>query len=274
MNLFVNKSQTYTERFREIVSDPLNILIERDPESGFVDGDHIILHNGNRVTRHGYYQHFSDILIINRGVHEPLEEYCFQQLLKKITQKTPVMIELGAYWAHYSMWLIKKFPTATCIMIEPEEEYLNVGKENFRINNYQGEFIQAAIGENLKLDNFFCSRAIDQIDILHSDIQSYEMEMLLNAKDFLSEQKASYVFLSTHNEQLHNDCVQKLKDYNYRIEVSSGHDWHTTSYDGFIMASSYQVEPVFENFSPLGRIDIALSDNKKILKYLINNFLL
>src|ERR1700756_3030309 len=36
-------------RFREVISDPLNLLIERVPMAGFVDGDQVYLHNGLRV---------------------------------------------------------------------------------------------------------------------------------------------------------------------------------------------------------------------------------
>ena len=56
-------------RFREIISDPLNLLIERDARSGVVEDDLVYLHNGNRVAVRGplaYYDGFSDILIINR----------------------------------------------------------------------------------------------------------------------------------------------------------------------------------------------------------------
>lgn len=71
-------------RFREIISDPLNLLIKRHPFAGTVDDDFVYLHNGNKVPLTGpysYYGDFSDILVINRGVHEPLEEYVFQELL-------------------------------------------------------------------------------------------------------------------------------------------------------------------------------------------------
>ncbi|WP_245305619.1 MULTISPECIES: hypothetical protein [unclassified Bradyrhizobium] len=36
-------------RFREIVSDPLNLLIERVPMAGHVEGDQVYLHNGLKV---------------------------------------------------------------------------------------------------------------------------------------------------------------------------------------------------------------------------------
>jgi hypothetical protein len=49
--------------------------------------------------------------VLNRGVHEPLEEYVFQELLKNLP-KTPLMIELGAYCGHYSM-LVRLTPKNT-----------------------------------------------------------------------------------------------------------------------------------------------------------------
>ena len=64
-------------RFREVISDPLNLLIERVPAAGFVEGDLVYLHNGLRVPVAGpgaYYGTFSQLLVLNRGVHEPLEE--------------------------------------------------------------------------------------------------------------------------------------------------------------------------------------------------------
>ena len=70
------------------------------------------MHNGNIVPLDGagaYYGQFIQLLVLNRGVHEPFEEYAFQELLKNLP-KTPLMIELGAYWGHYSMW-IKKIAT-------------------------------------------------------------------------------------------------------------------------------------------------------------------
>ena len=87
-NLDKANSNNYFERFREIISDPINLLINRVPQSGFLDENNkVFLHNGISVDVNGefsYYDNFSEILILNRGVHEPLEEYCFQQMLEAI----------------------------------------------------------------------------------------------------------------------------------------------------------------------------------------------
>ena len=70
------------------------------------------LHNGNQVPaegQHAYYGRFSDVLIFNRGVHEPLGEYVFQEALRVMPEE-PMMLELGAYWGHYSMWMKRRRP--------------------------------------------------------------------------------------------------------------------------------------------------------------------
>ena len=94
----MGKAKNFKERFKDVISDPLNLLINRVPEAGYVDASmNVFLHNGLKVPINGkyaYYDDFSDILILNRGVHEPLEEFCFQEVLKIIDKKNPIMLEL------------------------------------------------------------------------------------------------------------------------------------------------------------------------------------
>jgi hypothetical protein len=269
----LEKATIFIERFREIVSDPLNILIKRVPDAGYIDRDDcVILHNGNRVPFRGhlaYYDNFSDILIINRGVHEPLEEYCFQVMLTKIETESPKMVELGSYWAHYSMWLMKQFPKAKCFMVEPSQKNMECGENNFKLNHYNGEFLREHVGSTgFQLDKFTSARKITSLDVLHSDIQGYEIDMLQGASTFLAERRANYVLISTHSETIHSSVLETLASYGYRIEVSSGYDTHTTSTDGFVLASSPKLSPVFPNFLPRGRFDIAMSDPKGLIQYI------
>ena len=59
------KGNDFIGRFREIVSDPLNLLIKRVPEAGFVSGKNVFLHNGLKVSfagKYAYYDKFSSIL--------------------------------------------------------------------------------------------------------------------------------------------------------------------------------------------------------------------
>ena len=249
-------------RFREVISDPLNLLIERVPRAGVVEGNDVYLHNGNRVPVSGpgaYCGPFSQLLVINRGVHEPLEEYVFQEVLKSLPV-SPLMIELGAYWAHYSMWLKKERSKATAIMIEREANYLGVGRANFARNGLSGEFIQAPVSKgHWELDPFIKSRGISGVNILHVDIDGYEAELLDGARDTLGKALVDYLFVLTHSQTLHQRITSKLAEFGYRVEVSSDFDNDTTSCDGLVFAASRQAKPIFSGFPLFGRAKIAAS---------------
>ncbi|GBO52526.1 hypothetical protein APA_195 [Pseudanabaena sp. lw0831] len=260
-------------RFREIVSDPLNLAIQRDPRAGFVDGDFVYLHNGLRVPvlgSYAYYGQFSSILVINRGVHEPLEEFVFQEVVKHLPT-APLMLELGAYWGHYSMWLKLVHPNSTVHLVEPELQNINAGKHNFQLNGFNGEFIQAFVGKNqFGVDQYLAEKGIEKLTILHSDVQGYEIEMLEDCTKSLKSQAIDYLFISTHSQKLHLDVISLLEGFNYRIEISSDFDNGTTSCDGFIFASNPSIEPIFQEFAPLTRVEITDAQPDFLVDYLFN----
>jgi hypothetical protein len=184
----LGKASIFVERFREIVSDPLNLLIERVDNAGYVDENrNVILHNGVRVPIHGdasYYGRFSEILIINRGVHEPLEEFCFQELLrhlKKDENTTHSMLELGAYWGHYSLWFSKELKNTHCTLVEPEKVNIQAGQRNFKENEQEAFFINDFVSKDgFKVDAFLSENlpSAPELTLLHSDIQGFEEDML------------------------------------------------------------------------------------------------
>ena len=275
----LEKATLFTERFREIISDPVNLLIKRTPTAGYVDSENnVILHNGIKVPirgKYSYYENFSDILIINRGVHEPVEEYCFQELinsLKKQNLDKFTMLELGAYWGHYSMWLKSNLSFADCYLVEPDLINYECGKNNFLINNLEGNFINEKVSsEYFTVDKFFKKHPnLEFINILHSDIQGYELEMLKNSKNCLSDNIINYIFISTHSEDLHKNCIDYLKKFNYEIDVSSGFDRETTSTDGFLMARSKNSSKIFMNSDFLGREEITNTSPYQLIDYLNN----
>jgi hypothetical protein len=248
-------------RFREVMSDPLNLLIERVPMAGIVEANEVYLHNGNRVPIAGegaYYGAFSHLLIVNRGVHEPLEEFVFQEVLRTMPE-APRMIELGAYWAHYSMWLKRARPRAKTTMVEVDPTYLAAGRRNFARNGFDGEFIQAPVAKGRwELDPFVHSRGIERIDVLHVDIQGHETDMLAGAERTLSNMIVDYLFIATHTQAIHERMIADVGRYGYRIEVTSDLDSETTSCDGLIFASSPRAKQIFTGFRHFGRKKIAL----------------
>jgi hypothetical protein len=263
----------FVGRFREVISDPLNLLIERVPQAGIVEGNDVYLHNGNRVPVTGaeaYYGQFSTLLVLNRGVHEPLEEYVFQELVKRLPV-SPRMIELGAYWAHYSMWLKRVRPLANVIMVEPDSGNLAAGRANFARNGFEGEFIHAAVGKGLwELDGFFAARDLAHLDILHVDIQGAEAALLNGGRQTLGNSLIDYLCVSTHSQALHRGVAEELIRFGYRVEVSSDFDNETTSFDGFIFAASATTHPIFSNFNHFGRTAIAESSANDSLRAVIN----
>ena len=258
------------DRFREVVADPVNLLIRRVPEAGFVDAaGQIVLHNGLRVPLRGpgsYYGDFSDLLIINRGVHEPLEEYCFQEVLALLPER-PVMLELGAYWAHYSMWLKQARPAAVCHMVESDPVNLAAGRANFERNHLAGEFHLGFVAQGaFEVDRFLEERGLPGLDILHADIQGHEAEMLDGAAKTLAARRAGRVFVSTHSEALHASVEARLRAQGYLIEASSSFESHTTSYDGFILASAPGLQPVLGGWQALGRLEMLRADPARLLR--------
>ncbi len=194
------KARDFPGRFREVVSDPLNLLIDRVPLAGVESrtawSGCITATAPPADGPNAYYGDFSQILIINRGVHEPLEEYVFQELLSRMPA-APVMLELGAYWGHYSMWLKRVRPGATVVMVEPKKRWLQAGRENFALNGFDGEFIQGFVAQGqFEVDRFLAERAIEHLDVLHCDIQGFELQMLEGAAGALARQAADYVFVS------------------------------------------------------------------------------
>jgi len=253
------ESTDFAGRFREIISDPINFLIRRHPRAGYVDNNLVCLHNGLMVPvsgPHAYYGGFSTILVLNRGVHEPLEEFVFQQLLNRLPQ-APRMLELGAYWGHYSMWLKQARPGASVHLVEPEPANILAGKHNFQLNGFTGTFLQAFVSRQyFGVDRYLEQQGLTSLDVLHADIQGFEMEMLEGAQSLLGRRAVDYLFVSTHSQELHDGVVRKLADAGYRVEVSSDFESGTTSFDGFVFASSSAVPPLFQDFKPLSRVGI------------------
>jgi hypothetical protein len=249
----------FAGRFREIISDPLNLLIRRHSLAGTVNDGLVVLHNGHRVPLRGagsYYDTFSDILIYNRGVHEPLEEWVFQEVLKTLPA-APTMLELGAYWGHYSMWLKQARPDSTVHLVEPDAGNLAAGRENFSRHGYSGHFHQAFVGHgHFEVDAWMAQSGLNHLYILHSDIQGFEVEMLEGASESLKSGRIGHVFVSTHNNALHQKSKSLLDSYGYRIDIDSDPDTHTTSCDGFLLATKADSPGIFHERHPLGRTGI------------------
>ncbi len=249
--------QNFNYRFREIISDPINLKIPRHFLAGSKENDCIYMHNGLKVYADSYYDNFSDIFILNRGVHEPQEEYAFQVVLEKIGKVSPVMIEIGSYWAFYSMCFLNKFKEGKSYLIESGSIEIEKGKRNFGLNDLKGDFTKGRVSDlDIHLDDFFVEKEIKHIDILHTDIQGFEHQMLCGSHNILSNFLVDYLFISTHSFDLHRDIIKLLEYYDYHT-ISSVYPEESYCCDGIIVAQS----PYTEKF----KIDLGKRDSDLII---------
>lgn len=243
-NWFLKKSKAndIKSRILFVITDPNNKFIPRIPDAGKVINDCFIMHNGIKVVN-DYYGNFIKVLQHNKGCHEPQEERVFQEILKYIPDNG-VMIELGSYWAFYSMWFHQKIKNARCIMVEPKERCLNIGRKNFELNNMKGKFIQATIPIDISMDQLIKDQKIDIIHILHIDIQSAELLALKSAEESLKQKKIRNIFVSTHKNHLHKACKNLLKSHGYKIITSVDFEKETFCWDGVLVASLDKINPI------------------------------
>ena len=185
------------------------------------------MHNGIKVCRGSYYGVGMNLLLKeNRGVHEPQEERVFREVLKWMPMNA-LMLELGAYWGFYSMWFHQQVSNPYCYLIEPELRNLEYGRSNFEINRMKGKFLHGFIGSTsgktnegvpvFCVDDIIIRNNINHINILHSDIQGAEFDMLMGAKMSFGSSKIDYVFISTHSDDLHTKCRSFLLDHGLSI---------------------------------------------------------
>lgn len=233
----------WKERIHNVLISEDNAAIPRHELAGKLEGESLIMHNGLKIDPMSYYGHaLMKMLIENKGVHEPQEEKVFQEVLGSINGDKPlVMLELGAYWSFYSMWLLSLFPDSRCLMVEPDKKNLYYGKKNFITNGFEGEFIHAGIGKTkvnkaniVSVDQLCADKQIEFLDILHADIQGYELEMLQGSVRMFTENRVGYAFVSTHSNELHEDCRKYLLDYGF-AEVASANRDESYSWDGILV---------------------------------------
>ena len=242
-------SEIWTERLNDTLNCSDNKFIPRVENAGSIKNGKQYMHNGLRINLGSYYgPEVAKILYDNKGVHEPQEERVFTEILKEMTQNA-TMIELGSFWSFYSMWFNKEVKDANNFMIEPSAFNMQAGIGNFKLNSMKGDFTNAFIGKSSSnynttptvcIDDFVQNKNIDHIDILHSDIQGFEHDMLLGAEKIFSDKKVNFVFISTHSNEVHYKCLDFLKQKDFFIISNCDKD-NTFSEDGLIVAHAPHV---------------------------------
>lgn len=234
-------------RVAAIQSSPDYPLIPRAPGAGETRGGYQIMHTGQRVLAGSYHGVAGETMLrACRGVHEPQEERAFGAVLPHLPAGS-VMVEAGAYWAFYSLWLAVKVPGARCFCVEPDERNLAYGRANFAANAVAGTFEHGYVGAEpgrapdgvpvVAVDEFLHRHGLDRIGLLHSDIQGFELDLLRGAAGALGRHAVDWLFVSTHGEALHQECEAFLQVRGYRIVVSINLP-ESYSVDGLLVAKA------------------------------------
>ncbi|MDQ3111496.1 MAG: FkbM family methyltransferase [Bacteroidota bacterium] len=252
----------WEERIADVIACPDNADIPRVAQAGNFSGKALIMHNGIKIDPLSYYgTPILKMLMENGGVHEPQEEKVFAEVLASLPQGEKTILELGSYWSFYSMWFLRSFPGSSAYMLEPELRNLYSGKKNFRLNNFEGNFFHLGIGdtenknERITSPDIFCQKEnIQFIDILHADIQTFELAMLNGSKSLLEEKKVGYCFISTHSNELHEQCKSLLKANGFILVADANLD-ESYSFDGIL---------VMKNPSYPGIAQVNISRKKKL----------
>lgn len=241
--------------------DPVPKVLDTGQVFELADGwSYQLMHNGLKMLAGGYYgQWMLDLIRLCRGHHETQEERMFHEVVGRLPADA-TMIELGCFWAYYSVWFLKDRPGRRAIGIEPEPEHLAVGQANAELNGvapvlmpgFAGATYDPSVGfegersGTLQLPRYsvhqlMADQGWDKLTLLHADIQGAETEVLESCRDLFLAGRIGWVFVSTHAHQIsgdpltHQRCLAILRECGAVIEAE--HDVHESfSGDGLIVA--------------------------------------
>lgn len=190
------------------------------------------MHNGILVQSGGYYGAWMErIITALKGHHEPQEEKVFHEIVKRVDAGS-TMIELGAFWAYYSLWFNKEVADARNICCEPDPNNMKVGMTNASLNKANLEFVNAAAGSGtgrsidfpldsrpgeilhvpiLSIDQIVKDYGVDKVGILHMDVQGWELDSIKGAENSIKQGKVRFLIVSTHHYVFSKDPSSHFK---------------------------------------------------------------
>lgn len=230
------------------------------------NGDVQIMHNGLKVVAGGYHGDWmAHIIRALHGHHEPQEEAIFHALLRACRHNS-LFVELGAFWAYYSLWYLQEIPGSESICIEPDPNNKAIGERNARLNGLKDRitFLQGFVGgarhkalqgtvetvsEPLVLPCYDIDAILELsgqrvIEVLHADVQGAELPLLKSARRAIEQKLVRFVVVSTHHSSIsgsmttHEDCLAEILSLGGRI-LAEHNVQESFSGDGLIVASFF-----------------------------------
>lgn len=245
-------------------------VLPKVPEAGVVkdhDGTRVqVMHNGLLIEEGCYYgEGTTEIIERLRGHHEPQEEPVFHAVVERLRtdpDEHPAMVELGSFWAYYSLWFRHALGAGECVMVEPDPSNLAAGERNFALNGYQGRFVRAAVGRRhggtirlptesdgrlrevpvVTLDGLMRDERLERASLVLCDAQGAELDVLRGGETAIRDGRIRFLFISTHHHSIsgdpltHQKCLGWLKDAGAHI-VAEHTISESCSGDGLIVAA-------------------------------------
>jgi len=245
-------------------------IIPKVPDAGRIfdtpDGPVQIMHNGLRVVAGGYHGNWmAHVIRALRGHHEPQEELLFDAILRLARHGT-VIVELGSFWAYYTLWYLKEIPGSRAICVEPDDLNRRLGMTNARLNGldrsimfhnaWVGEAAQSrtslaeSLNKQVALPSFDMNGIVSlcensPIELLHMDVQGAELSFIESMGNAVSHGIVRFLVVSTHHSSIsgsrttHRDCLESIIAHGGRILAE--HDVQESfSGDGLIVATFLQ----------------------------------
>jgi FkbM family methyltransferase len=225
-----------------------------------------IMHNGLVVVEGGYYGAWmAEIIADLKGHHEPQEELIFHALLSHC-RPASLFVELGAFWAYYSLWYLKAISGSNAVCVEPDPNNLEIGRRNATLNELVNRvrFIQGWVGAVESSSHEALAESIAQplklkcydmpaignligdkvIEILHIDAQGAELGFLRSMSGATMGRKVRFVVVSTHHHSIsgspatHADCLAEIVNQGGAVLCEHSVE-ESFSGDGLIVATFY-----------------------------------
>lgn len=221
------------------------------------------MHEGTLVELGGYHGDWmAEVITQLRGHHEPQEELAFHEVIKRV-EPGATMIELGSFWAYYSLWFARAVPGSRVLCCEPDPANLDLGHRNAAANDVQTLiFVHAAASSSdgevelalestpetltrvtaRSVDSLMDEHELQHLSLLHCDVQGAELDVLQGAERAVRARRIRFVCVSTHHHVISDDpdiharCLDWLLAHGAHVicEHSVGESF---SGDGLIVAS-------------------------------------
>ena len=211
---------------------------------------------GSPNLKYGFKVKYDQFGSFVHGTHVDTTELILIDIFEKLSttllkseQQHFKMVELGSNQAYYSLmfkamckWHKK---TSEIICVEPNDRHMVRGKDHFFMNNLGASFCDYIIGdyelikkdldastlpggsefllvtkkEILTLSQLLEKYNIEQLDVLHMDVDHSERAVLASSEELFKNKKIKTIYISTHREDLHKYCLDFLKECGYKLEL-------------------------------------------------------